>query len=188
MPETIRTDYELYVEKLLRYLNIPHFISHIVCFQCSGAHFYFSSNDKPYCKIGLHEMNKGSFIRPDFIIDSKRYPMVIQTHTEGYDPCRYSILRIDGEVHNKLRVIKRDKAQEKELERLNIPFFVTENYFWKWYDVKTGKYFAPDPFRFDYKKIPARHLDYLLGMWIQTIQPDIYQKYQKIKEIEDSKF
>lgn len=190
MGEVQTTIYELYVQRLLKYLDIPFLTNHVLCFDC-GAHFYHPSSAKPTCAVGLHDMTTGSFCRPDVIIEDKRAPMPVQTHTEEFVAPRFSILRIDGEIHEKKRVIKRDRAQERDLNRLNIPFFVSDNDFWKW-DGRgrfgSDKKVAPDPYRLDYKKIPRQHLDYLLSIFAQTQNSDLYKKYGVLKEISDSKF
>lgn len=185
MGEVTATVYEIYVQRLLKFLDIPFLTNHVLCFEC-GAHFFHPSDKQPVCPIGLHEMPKGSFCRPDIIIQDKRAPMPIQSNTANYIPYRFSVLRIDGGVHDKARVIKRDKAQEKELDRLNIPFFVSDNEFWKW--ERKGRMVAPDPYRLDYRKIPRAHLDYLLSIFAQTCNCDLYKKFQVIKEIKDTKF
>jgi hypothetical protein len=113
--------------------------------------------------------------------------MPLTAHTKEYEHCRFSVLRVDGGIHDKARQIKKDRAQEKELRDLNIPFFVSDNDFWKWEDPKTGRMFTPDPYRIDYKKIPARHLDYLVSIWNQTLDENLYKKYLEIKEIKDSR-
>lgn len=187
MAEVTSTIYEVYVQRLLKYLDIPFLTNHVLCFEC-GAHFYHPSDKQPTCAIGLHQMPKGSFCRPDIIIEDKRAPMPLQSRTSDYIPCRFSVLRIDGEVHEKRRVIKRDRAQEKELDGLNIPFFVSDNEFWKWENIKSDKRVAPDPYHLDYKKIPRAHLDYLLSIFAQTSNCDLYKKFQVIKEVSDSKF
>jgi hypothetical protein len=175
MPEAIRTRYEFYVDKLLNFLEIPHQINQILCFTCSGAYFYWSDSSLPeQCAVGLHRLTKGDFARPDFILGGKKFPMPVK------DKSPISVLRIDGGIHDKRIQMKKDKAQERCLRDLHIPYFVSENEFWC---DNNGKFSE----RVDWARIPARHLDYLLGTWVQTIHPSIYKKYQDLKEIKDGK-
>lgn len=185
MGAPVHTLYEEYVWKLLKFLDIPFEIDRIVCFQCNGARFYWNSDQLPeMCLVGLHRMVKGSFCIPDVIIVDKRYGVPVQTHTLGYEHCKMSILRVDGEVHNKRRVKSRDKGQERELNRLKIPYFVSENDFWKW-KTDRGKGFIPR--NMEYNKIPAHHLDYLIGIWAQTLSESLYNKYNTLREIKATK-
>ena len=185
MSEPIHTIYEMYIWQLLKFLEIPFEIDRILCFECGGARFYWNSDQLPeMCLNGYHRMEKGSFCIPDIIIIDQRAPMPIQTHSIGYEASKMSILRVDGEVHNKRRVKCRDRGQEKELKRLKIPYFVTENEFWKWHTDR-GKGYVPR--NLDYTKIPALHLDYLLGIWAQTLDLDLYKKYNGLREIRATK-
>lgn len=168
--------------KLLKFLEIPFEIDRILCFECGGARFYWNSDQLPeMCLNGLHRMEKGSFCVPDVILADKRAPMPIQTHSVGYEPCKMSVLRVDGEVHNKRRVKCRDRGQERELKRLKIPYFVVENEFFK----VNGR--APNIYRIDYTKIPMSHLDYLLSCWMQTLHQNLYVKYNNLREVKATK-
>lgn len=165
--EAIRTSYEFYVEKLLNYLEIPFFTNQLLCFQCEN-HFYWSdSSIPPRCFLGQHGFSKGQFARPDFVLGEK---------TGG----PFSVLRVDGGIHERRIQKKKDKFQEKALKELKIPYFVSENDFWLG---SNGRLME----KMDWARVPARHLDYLLGCWCQTIHPSLYSKYNGLKEIKDSK-
>lgn len=169
--EAIRTAYEFYVEKLLNFLEIPFFINQILCFQCKN-HFYWSdSSIPPHCMIGLHGFSKGDFARPDFILGEKTDP--------------FSVLRVDGGIHERGRQIKKDRAQERELRDIKIPYFVSENDFWKWRKDEGGNDKLME--KIIWSRIPTRQLNFLLSCWVQTLHPRIYQKFGELKEIRDSK-
>jgi hypothetical protein len=168
--DAIRTRYEFYVERLLNFLEIPFFINHILCFTCAGGHFYWTEQRVERCPIGSHAFSKGEFCRPDFIL-GERGPI--------------SVLRIDGEIHDRGLQIKKDRGQERSLRDLKIPFFVSENEFWKWRKDEGGNDKLME--KINWNRIPVRHLDFLLGCWVQTLHSNIYKKYGELKMIRDTK-
>lgn len=188
MDKPIHTIYEAYVARLLDYLDIPYEIDRLICFECNGARFYWPRSEIHTCQIGMHVMQKGQFCRPDFLIVDKRAPMPLQTHTIGYEPIKMSVLRIDGEIHDKKRIMARDRAQERELKRIGMEYFVIDNEELKWEADKHHRNpWIPAPNTLDYSRIPREHLDRFIAIWYQTLNKGIYDKYEGLRSIKASK-
>jgi hypothetical protein len=108
---TQRTPSEEYLEEAFRFLEIPYEIFQVFCFRCC-SHFSWSISDCPKCFIGKHQLGKGEFARPDFIIRNGN---------------QLGIVFVNGSIHQKKRIHKRDLAQIKEYMRNKIKVFVVEN-------------------------------------------------------------
>lgn len=174
--EAIRTRFEEYVEKLLLFLDIPFKIDHILCFECRQP-FYWAKAEKPeMCLLGRHSMHKGEFCRPDVLILDKRSPMPTPN-----EKCRFSVLRIDGSIHNKRIQRAKDTGQERALKRAGIPFFVSLNEEWLDDNNKLQER------NVDFARVPKRHFDSLISMFQQTIDPVLYEKYQRLRDVRASK-
>lgn len=148
-PQSIRTRYELLYESYCKLLGQPYIINSVFCFTCNNYYYYGDNLSMPkrcqvcnvdFCKADRDTHEKGHLARPDFIIDFNndearlQYKKDVQYHRldniklyQDEYLKKVGIVRIDGGIHNKKRVMIRDYWQYMDFKTRGIKVFIVQN-------------------------------------------------------------
>lgn len=148
-PHSIRTRYELLYESYSKLLGQPYIINSVFCFTCNNYYYYGDNLSMPkrcqvcnvdFCKADKDTHEKGHLARPDFIIDFNndearlQYKKDVQYHRldniklyQSEYLKKVGIVRIDGGIHSKKRVMIRDYWQYMDFTDRGIKVFIVLN-------------------------------------------------------------
>jgi hypothetical protein len=147
---SIRTTYEKIYESYCKLLGQPYLIDHVYCFNCNNFYWYGDSLSYPkkcqVCQVDFTGKDKKKIneelhiARPDFIIDFNtnenriKYKQDAQYHRlnniKKYQQeylKKIGIIRIDGGVHNRYHVQKRDYFQYLDFKERCVKVFIVKN-------------------------------------------------------------
>jgi hypothetical protein len=111
MDQLIRTNAELELEETLKRLNIDYELYMIYHFPCGKRFSWISFGLPDYC-LQCKQALDYDFCRPDYIIKSGG---------------KTGVIRVDGSIHEKARIMKRDKFITKELIKNKVRVFILKN-------------------------------------------------------------